>query len=70
MKIHRIQSYSSILMALILCRQLIMLADVYQGSEVSDHICPIALTLGADRVDEVRQISYKLVSTTCFITTF
>ena len=39
-----------------------MLADVYQPSEVNDHICPIALTLGADRVAEVRLISYKLVS--------
>ncbi|XP_028409938.1 serine/threonine-protein phosphatase 4 regulatory subunit 1-like [Dendronephthya gigantea] len=43
-----------------LAEQLIMLADVYQTSEVSDHICPIALTLGADRVAEVRQIAYKL----------
>ncbi len=41
-----------------------MLTDVYRASEVSDHIGPIALTLGADRVAEVRQISYKLVSRT------
>ena len=39
-----------------------MLTDVYRPSEVSDHICPIALTLGADRVAEVKHISYKLVS--------
>ena len=39
-----------------------MLTDVYRPSEVSDHICPIALTLGADRVAEVKLISYKLVS--------
>lgn len=43
-------------------RQLIMLVDVYQGAEVSEFICPIALSLGADRVAEVRLISYKLVS--------
>ena len=39
-----------------------MLVDVYQGAEVSEFICPIALSLGADRVAEVRLISYKLVS--------
>jgi hypothetical protein len=50
------------------CRQLIMLADVYRASEVGDHICPIALTLSADRVAEVRHISYKLVSIAGFYT--
>lgn len=44
-----------------------MLTDVYQASEVSDHICPIALTLGADRVAEVRHISFKLVSIFCLV---
>ncbi|XP_046842275.1 serine/threonine-protein phosphatase 4 regulatory subunit 1-like isoform X2 [Xenia sp. Carnegie-2017] len=44
-----------------LAEQLIMLVDVYQGAEVSEFICPIALSLGADRVAEVRLISYKLV---------
>lgn len=43
-------------------RQLIILTDLYHSNEVSDHICPIALTLGADRVAEVRSIAYKLVS--------
>lgn len=47
---------------MVFSRQLIMLADVYQTSEVSAHICPIALTLAADHVAEVRQIAYKLVS--------
>lgn len=44
-----------------LAEQLIILTGLYHTSEVSDHICPIALTLGADRVAEVRLIAYKLI---------
>lgn len=44
-----------------LCRQLILLLELYSPRDVYDYLRPIALNLCADKVSSVRWISYKLV---------
>lgn len=45
-----------------LCRQLILIIELYSHYDVYDYLREIALTLCSDKVSEVRWISYKLVS--------
>lgn len=42
-------------------RQLILILELYSPSDVYDYLMHIALKLCADRVSEVRWISFKLV---------
>lgn len=50
-----------------LCRQLIMIIELYSHYDVYDYLREIALTLCSDKVSEVRWISYKLVSSLFFL---
>lgn len=50
-----------------LCRQLILIIELYSHYDVYDYLREIALTLCSDKVSEVRWISYKLVSLLFFV---
>ena len=39
-----------------------LLCDLFDPSDVCEHLFPIALTLAGDRVADVRFTAYKLVS--------
>lgn len=43
--------------------QLILLCDLFAINDVNEYLSPIAMTLAIDKVAEIRQITYKLMST-------
>ena len=43
-------------------RQLVLISELYAAQEVSEYLLPIAMALAEDKVSEVRQESYHLVS--------
>lgn len=45
-----------------LSQQLISLVDLYNEEELSEYICPVALDLASDKVADVRENSYSLIS--------
>ena len=47
---------------LFLCRQLMSLINLYNEEELAEYICPVALDLVCDKVAEVRENAYHLVS--------
>lgn len=45
-----------------LAEQLVLISELYSAAEVSEYLLPIAMALAEDRVSEVRQEAYHLVS--------
>ncbi|XP_064640265.1 serine/threonine-protein phosphatase 4 regulatory subunit 1-like isoform X2 [Lineus longissimus] len=42
--------------------QLVLLCDLYNAEDLSDHLLPVSLKLAADKVCEVRQCAFRLIS--------
>lgn len=61
LKCRRRISFHCSLLSILPYRQLILLCDLYDPSDVCDNILPIAMSLAGDRVADVRFTSYKLV---------
>ena len=54
--------YGDLTLPLLFFRQLVLISELYSAPEVSEYLLPIAMALAEDRVSEVRQESYHLVS--------
>ena len=46
----------------VVCRQLILLSELYSPHDISENLMPVAIQLTADKVAEVRLSAFRLVS--------
>lgn len=46
----------------LVCRQLVLLMSLYDAQELAEFFSPVALSLASDKVAEVREGAFQLVS--------